>query len=561
MYKDREVIVVGTGLAGLFSAYKLASKGTRVTLLSTRRIGNSATALAVGGLNVVSQTADSPRLHAEETVKVGRLLANQRPVLQMCRQAPSLLEEFLKLGVEFPRNRTTSNLIVLKGGGSHFCRKVNVSGLALLRVLEDELNKLKENGRVRLLQGYHFLSLLIHEGICRGVYVLPLNGEHSITPIISSAVIMATGGCASLYRHSTSCPQANGAAAGALIRQGVAYGNGEFIQFHPTTTLDQGSQTRLLSEALRSGGARLWGERDGKRWYFMEELSPSFGNLAPRDLISRTMHNLSTQGRCQKFYLDLSPVPVELRERLLRFKPTLSSIPVRPSAHFSMGGILVDENGMSSLPGLFAVGECDHEFHGANRLGGNALLACAYSAWRVAEISLTHYWQFLPLVGSVPEQVCEEGRQAEEQLQASLLDKRGSENLTTLVDELGSLMERYVGVVRDNSELTEAEHHLQMLDWRIKRIRGASVSSIQSIVKLRDLHNSLLLAQVITRSALLRNESRGSHFKPLFSQPNDEEWLKTTVATYQNGELEVRYQEVERSVFPELSSASLNNEK
>ncbi len=161
----------------------------------------------------------------------------------------------------------------------------------------------------------------------------------------------------------------------------------------------------------------------------------------------------------------------------------------------------------------------------------------------------------------MPEQVCERGRQAEEQLQLSLLDKRGSENLTTLVDELGSIMERYVGVSRDNSELTEAEHHLQMLDWRIKRIRGASVSSIQSIVKLRDLHNSLLLAQVITRSALLRNESRGSHFKPLFSQPNDVEWLKTTVDTYQNGELEVRYQEVERSVFPELSSASLNNEK
>ena len=550
MYADRDVIVVGTGLAGLFSAYKLASNGTKVTLLSTRRIGNSATALAVGGFNVVSQTSDSPMLHAEETVKGGRLLANQRPVVQMCRQGPYLLEEFIKLGVEFPRNKTTSNLVVLKGGGSHFVRKVNVSGLALLRALEHQLNKFRENGVVRLLQGYHFLSLLIHEGICRGVYVLPLNGEHSIAPIASSAVIMATGGCASLYLHSTSCPEANGAAAGALIRQGVAYGNAEFIQFHPTTTSDKGSQTRLLSEALRSGGARLWSEREGKRWYFMEELSPSFGNLAPRDIISRTMHNLAAQGRCQKFYLDISPVPVELRERLLRMKPTTSSIPVRPSAHFSMGGILVDENGMSSLPGLFAVGECDHEFHGANSLGGNALLACAYSAWRVAEISIPRYFESLPFSGAVSKRACEEGRRAEESLQVSLLDAGGSEDLATLIDALGSIMERYVGIVRDNRELVQAEQHLQVLDRRIYRIRASSVTSIQSLVKLRDLHNSLLLAKVITRCALLRNESRGSHFKPLFPEPKDREWLKTTIATYRNTELEVRYRDVERSVFP-----------
>ncbi|MGK7916203.1 MAG: FAD-dependent oxidoreductase [Prochloraceae cyanobacterium] len=556
MYADRDVIVVGTGLAGLFSAYKLASNGTRVTLLSTRRIGNSATARAVGGFNIVSQTSDSPMLHAEETVKGGRLLANQLPVVQMCRQGPFLLEEFMKLGVEFPRNKTTSNLVVLKGGGSHFVRKVNVSGLALLRALEHQLNKFRENGVVRLLQGYHFLSLLIHEGICRGVYVLPLNGEH-IAPIASRAVIMATGGCASLYRHSTSCSEANGAAAGALIRQGVAYGNAEFIQFHPTTTSDKGSQTRLLSEALRSGGARLWGEREGKRWYFMEELSPSFGNLAPRDIISRTMHNLAAQGRCQKFYLDISPVPVELRERLLRMKPTTNSIPVRPSAHFSMGGILVDEKGMSSLPGLFAVGECDHEFHGANRLGGNALLACAYSAWRVAEISIPRYFQSLPFLGSVPEQVCEEGQRAEELLQVSILDAGGNEDLATLVNFLGSIMERYVGIVRDNSELIEAEQHLQVLDRRIYRIRASSVASIQSIVKLRDLYNSLLLAKVITRCALLRNESRGSHFKPLFPETNDKEWLKTTIATYRNTELKVRYDDVERSVFSHLCSANL----
>ncbi len=557
MYADRDVIVVGTGLAGLFSAYKLASNGTRVTLLSTRRIGNSATALAVGGFNVVSQTSDSPMLHAEETVKGGRLLANQLPVVQMCRQGPFLLEEFIKLAVEFPRNKTTSNLVVLKGGGSHFFRKVNVSGLALLRALEHQLNKFRENGVVRLLQGYHFLSLLIHEGICRGVYVLSLNGGHSIAPIASSAVIMATGGCASLYLHSTSCPEANGAAAGALIRQGVAYGNAEFIQFHPTTTSDKGTQTRLLSEALRSGGARLWGEREGKRWYFMEELSPSFGNLAPRDIISRTMHNLAAQGRCQKFYLDISPVPVELRERLLRMKPTTSSIPVRPSAHFSMGGILVDENGMSSLPGLFAVGECDHEFHGANRLGGNALLACAYSAWRVAEISIPRYFESLPFLGAVSERACEEGRKAEERLQVSLLDAGGSEDLTTLIDALGSIMERYVGIVRDNRELIQAEQHLQVLDRRIYRIRASSVASIQSIVKLRDLYNSLLLAKVITRCALLRNESRGSHFKPLFPETNDKEWLKTTIATYRNTELKVRYDDVERSVFSHLCSANL----
>lgn len=592
-----EVIVVGGGLAGLSAAMKLCEKGCRVKLVSVTKVRRSHSVCAQGGINVAVNLKgedDSPIIHAYDTIKGGDFLANQPPILEMCLAGPAILRMLDRMGCPF--NRTLEGTIDFRRFGGTLYHRTAFCGAStgqqLLYSLDEQVRRYEAKGLVEKFENHEFLRLILdHEGRARGIVLHDLYNLN-LHVMKADAVVFATGGLGLIYKKSTNSTFCTGAANGRLYMQGMKYANGEFIQIHPTAVPGV-DKMRLISESSRGEGGRVWVPGDssktirfpdgttrscgqtGEPWYFLEEMYPAFGNLVPRDIGSREVMRvcelgLGVEGKSQ-VYLDVTHLPpeklhkleaiLEIYQKFMGTDPRKTPMKIYPAVHYSMGGAWVDwpaaddpdrwtrYRQMTNLMGCFNAGESDYQYHGANRLGANSLLSCIFGGL-VTGIEVPRYLSSLSSSYSeTPESLFTEALEIEKQSQLELFQSKGKENIHALHDEMADWMVNHVSVKRDNPSLERTIDKLKELRERSKEITLDDQGRLlnQTYVFAKQFSPMLELALVIAKGALLRNEFRGSHYKPEFPERNDEEWLKTTIATYnpRSGEPDIFYESVD----------------
>ncbi|HBW37224.1 MAG TPA: succinate dehydrogenase flavoprotein subunit [Desulfosporosinus sp.] len=566
-----KVIVVGGGLAGLMATIKMAEAGTHVDLFSLVPVKRSHSVCAQGGINGAVNTkgeGDSTWLHFDDTVYGGDFLANQPPVKAMCDEAPGIIHLMDRMGVMF--SRTQEGLLDFRRfGGTKFHRTAfagATTGQQLLYALDEQVRRYEVEGMVQKFEQWELLSTVLEEGICKGIVAQDLR-TMSIQSFAADAVIIATGGPGAVFGKSTNSTICTGSAVSALYQQGVKYANGEFIQIHPTA-IPGDDKLRLMSESARGEGGRVWTYKDGKPWYFLEEMFPDYGNLVPRDIATRAIYEvvfdqgLGINGE-NMVYLDLSHIDpgvlqvklggiLEIYEKFVGDDPKKVPMRIFPAVHYSMGGLWVDYDQMTNIPGLFAAGECEYQYHGANRLGANSLLSAIYGGM-VAGPKVMQYIKKNKLqTPSGTEPAFLKEKKLQEEQWTKILAMNGTENPYYLHKELGDIMTLNVTVVRYNDKLAETDLFLQELMKRWHNIgRSDTVEwGTQEGTFIRQLWNMLELARVITLGALRRNESRGGHYKPEYPERDDANFLKTTIADWTPLGPELSYEDVDVSLIP-----------
>jgi len=572
------IIVVGGGLAGLAAVIKIAEAGGKVDLFSIVPVKRSHSVCAQGGINSAKNLkgeGDSAFKHFDDTVYGGDFLANQTPVKRMCDQGPAIIDLLDRMGVPF--NRTPEGLLDFRRfGGTLYHRTAfagATTGQQLLYALDEQVRRYEAEGKVTKYEGWEFLSAVLDsKGVCRGITAMDLRTMDTRT-FPADAIIVCTGGNGAIFGKSTNSVVCTGSAQSALYQQGAYYANGEFIQVHPTAIPGE-DKLRLMSESARGEGGRVWVPKDkndkrvaksipeGERWYFLEEWYPKYGNLVPRDVATRAIfkvvyeHGMGIDGQ-PMVYLDLTHIDratldrklegiLEIYEKFVGDDPREVPMKIFPGMHYTMGGLWVDFNQQTNIPGVFAAGEADYSIHGANRLGANSLLSCIYGGFVAGP-------QALAYAKSLPSQEGDGGHAAELQRQQEfnniLLNNPGTENPFKLWRELGETMTQHATIIRYNKGLDEADAKLvELLDrYRNVNLSDKSQWANTSFAFTRQLWNMLQLGRVIVQGARLRDESRGAHYKPDFPDRNDEKFLKTTKASYKNDAPAFEWEDVDIS--------------
>jgi len=563
MAANPKIIVVGGGLAGLAAVIKIAEAGGKVDLFSIVPVKRSHSVCAQGGINAAKNLkgeGDSTWQHFDDTIYGGDFLANQTPVKGMCEAAPGIIDLLDRMGVPF--NRTPEGLLDFRRfGGTLFHRTAfagATTGQQLLYALDEQVRRYEDEGKVRKFEGWEFLSAVLDsKRVCRGICAMDLRTmEVRVFP--ADAIILATGGIGAIFGKSTNSVVCTGSASSAVYQQGAYYANGEFIQVHPTSIPGE-DKLRLMSESARGEGGRVWvpkqlGDKrpiksipESERWYFLEEWYPKYGNLVPRDVATRAIHkvvyehNLGIDGQ-PMVYLDLTHIDretlnrklegiLEIYEKFVGDDPREVPMKIFPGMHYTMGGLWVDFNQMTNIPGVFAAGESEYQYHGANRLGANSLVSCIYGGFQAGPKAIEYAKGLSAAEG-------DGGAEAERKRQIDLNDRLlksdGSENPFRLWRELGDTMSKHATVVRYNKGLKEADAKIVELLERYQKINLSDKSAWAntSFAFTRQLYNMLQLARVVAQGAALRDESRGAHYKPDFPERNDEQFLKTTKAYF-----------------------------
>ena len=376
--------MIGSGIAGMSAAINCAERGMHVCLMSPFPSERSQSVMAAGGINAVltdNDRNDSIESHIEDTLNGGCNIAGVQAVSGLCRSAESIIRQLEKAGMIFSREPDGRIARRSFGGQSHkrTCYSGSSTGKHIVSALVMETRRYECMGLIERKLWNDFHSGLIRDGVCYGALIYNAT-TRALEPYYADAVIMATGGQNALYGKTTGSTQCDGYAAGRLFMQGAVLKNLEFLQYHPTT-IETAQKRMLISEAARGEGARLFYEENGERVYFMEDKYGTGGNLMTRDITSR---EIDAAGR--QVYLDLSQLGSDLIDRrLVEVKDlcrkyagidvTGEAVPVAPSIHFFMGGFAVHNDHETNITGLYAVGECASMYHGANRIGGNSLLA------------------------------------------------------------------------------------------------------------------------------------------------------------------------------------------
>jgi succinate dehydrogenase / fumarate reductase, flavoprotein subunit len=598
----KKVIVVGGGLAGLSAAMKLAESGHHVTIVSVTKVKRSHSVCAQGGINAainLKGEGDSPLIHAYDTIKGGDFLADQPPILEMCLTAPGIIRLMDRFGCPF--NRTAEgNLDFRRFGGTLYNRTAFCgasTGQQLLYALDEQVRRYEENGVVDKLENHEFLRLVMDEnGVACGIVYSDLISLQ-IGVLKADGVVIATGGLGLIFKKSTNSTSCTGAANGRLYMQGMDYANGEFIQIHPTAIPGQ-DKLRLISESLRGEGGRVWVFGDdaktikdptgkmiscgkkGEPWFFLEEMYPAYQNLVPRDVASREILRvcglgLGIDGKNQ-VYLDMTHLSeqilhkvdsvLKIYQKFTGEDPRKVPMKIFPAVHYSMGGGWVDWPSaddidrkkrfrqMTNIPGCFCVGEADFQYHGANRLGANSLLSCIFGGLVTAGEVGNYLDEKLQSFEKVPSSLFSLAASMEEAFKKDLFSRRGEENIHCLHEELADTMVKYVTVERNNIDLQKAVDILKGIRERYQRITLDDSQELfnRTYIFANQFRSMIELALVITKGALLRNESRGSHFKAAYPLRDDERWLKTTVASYSEDEPKISYKKVDiRHLQPE----------
>ncbi|MGA3071943.1 MAG: succinate dehydrogenase (quinone) flavoprotein subunit, partial [Terracidiphilus sp.] len=378
------IIVVGGGLAGLAAVIKIAEAGGTVDLFSIVPVKRSHSVCAQGGINAAKNLkgeGDTTYKHFDDTVYGGDFLANQTPVKDMCEAAPAIVDLLDRMGVPF--NRTPEGLLDFRRfGGTLYNRTAfagATTGQQLLYALDEQVRRHEHDGKVRKFEGWEFLSAVIDSrGAARGITALDLRSME-LRSFAGDAIILATGGVGALFGKSTNSVVCTGSAQSAVFQQGAYYANGEFIQVHPTCIPGE-DKLRLMSESARGEGGRVWVPRkagdkrpikqipDSDRFYFLEEWFPKYGNLVPRDVATRAIHKvvfelgLGLDGEAM-VYLDLTHIDratlnrklegiLEIYEKFVGDDPRDVPMKIFPGMHYTMGGLWVDFNQMTNIPGI-----------------------------------------------------------------------------------------------------------------------------------------------------------------------------------------------------------------
>jgi succinate dehydrogenase / fumarate reductase flavoprotein subunit len=564
-------IVVGGGLAGLMTAIKICEGGGSVDLFSVVPVKRSHSVCAQGGINAAVNwkgEGDSPEIHFDDTIYGGDFLANQPPVKAMCEHGPAIIFLLDRMGVPF--NRTQEGLLDFRRfGGTKHSRTAfagATTGQQLLYALDEQVRRFEAQGLVRKFETWEFVSVVRDDGgVCRGIIALDMRSM-KLEAFPAETVALATGGPGVVFGRSTNSIVNTGTAASAAYQQGAIYANGEFIQVHPTAIPGE-DKLRLISESVRGEGGRMWTWRDGQKWYFLEEMYPAYGNLVPRDIATRAIFKvvfemgLGIDGQ-NAVYLDLTHKDpheltrklggvLEIYEKFMGDDPRSVPMKVFPAMHYSMGGLWVDYDQMTNVPGLFAVGEVDYAYHGANRLGANSLLSCLWGGMLAGPRMMAYGTGLGRAATDSANGIFERERRRQEQTYERIYSMSGPENAYALGRELGEWMTKNVTVVRYNKALQETDHKLIELEDRWSRIgvndHGRWMN--QEVSFVRQLWNMIELGRVITIGALQRDESRGAHYKPEFPERDDVNFLKTTIARWTSDGPALSYDPVDTSLI------------
>jgi succinate dehydrogenase / fumarate reductase, flavoprotein subunit len=560
-----KIIVVGGGLAGLAAVIKIAEMGGEVDLFSIVPVKRSHSVCAQGGINAAKNLkgeGDSTWQHFDDTVYGGDFLANQPPVKAMCEAAPSIIDLLDRMGVPF--NRTSEGLLDFRRFGGTLHHRTAFAGATtgqqLLYALDEQVRRYESEGKVKKYESWEFLSAVLDsQRICRGICAMDLHSME-VRTFPADAVIMATGGIGAIFGKSTNSVVCTGSAQSALYQQGCYYANGEFIQVHPTSIPGE-DKLRLMSESARGEGGRVWvpktlGDKrepnsipEKDRWYFLEEWYPKYGNLVPRDVATRAIfkvvyeHNLGIDGK-PMVYLDLTHIDratldrklegiLEIYEKFVGDDPRTTPMKIFPGMHYTMGGLWVDFNQATNIQGIFAAGECEYQYHGANRLGANSLVSCIFGGFTAGPNAVRHARNQKAAASNGH---FDSERKRQEEINARLMQSngKGNENPFRLWRELGELMTKDCTVIRYNKNLQQTAAKLVELIERFQNVNLSdhSMWANTSFVFTRQLYNMLQLSRVIAQGARMRDESRGAHYKPDFPERDDKNWLKTTKAYF-----------------------------
>ncbi len=541
---------------------------------------------AQGGINGAVNTkgeGDHPDIHVKDTLKGGDFLAEQPPVKGMCYAAPGIIYLLDRMGVPF--SRTPEGLIDFRRFGGTLHHRTAFAGATtgqqLLYALDEQVRRHEADGRVRKFEYWEFLGIAKDpEGRCRGIAAMDVR-TMEVRSFPATAVCLATGGPGIIFGRSTNSVINTGSAMGSAYQDGAFYANPEMIQVHPTAIPSE-DKLRLMSESIRGEGGRVWVPRDGKPWYFLEEKYPHYKNLVPRDVATREIFRvcrelkLGVDGKDQ-VYLDVTHIPadvlhrklggvIEMYEKFVGDDPTRVPMRIFPGMHYSMGGLWVDyeanaagdivpspRNQATNIPGLYATGEVDYQYHGANRLGANSLLSCIY-AGQIGGPAMTLYAQNAQKATVSPaDKALEAARSRWSERIQSIYKMKGTENPYRIHQELGDLMTDSCTVVRYNDKLRAAEEKIRGMKERWGKIGNLddSAKANQAVSFTNQLWNMLEMAHAMVKGALLRDECRGAHYKPDFEmkptegkKPTDDaafmekwranldRWCRTTIATH-----------------------------
>jgi succinate dehydrogenase / fumarate reductase flavoprotein subunit len=614
MAAQRTVVVVGGGLAGLMAAMKLAEAGHKVKIFSIVPVKRSHSVCAQGGINGAVNLrgeGDSPYLHFEDTITGGDFLNHQPPVMRMAERAPAIIYLLDRMGVPF--NRTSEGLLSFRRFGGTLKHRTAYAGATtgqqLLYALDEQVRRWETMNRVEKYEGYEFLGIVKDsEGRCRGITAQNLRSME-VEAFAADAVVMATGGNGLIFGKSTNSIINTGAAVSICYQAGAKYGNPEMVQIHPTAIPGE-DKCRLISESVRGEGGRVWTPRnpddsrppvqipESDRWYVCEEMDSKYGNLLSRDIVSFIIYCVCRMGKGvkgrQQVYLDITQLHkdlggpytrdqindklegvLEIYEKFMREDPITTPMRIYPAVHYTMGGLWVDyetngdntwdvespRNQMTNIPGLYAAGECEFQYHGANRLGANALLACLVGGEIASQGVMAYLDKGDVAADGLNSSLLEEAKREKQSEYDSLNKNNGSENPYRLHAELAETMWNNCGIWRVQADLINARGKLDELAERARKCNLIDDSNWanQAVPFTRAVINMIEQSKAIVDGSITRDESRGAHFKMDTPERDDKNWLKTTVAVYDNGKTKFEFEDIDtRFLAPRARKYAVN---
>ncbi len=493
-----DVVVVGGGVAGLYTALLAAESGKRILLLAKSGLDESNTEQAQGGIAASISEQDTPHLHLQDTLNAGAGLCDFEAVNTLVQEGPAGIRSLIDMGVNFDKNKF--GLALTKEGAHSKRRILHARGDATGKAIREALTaRLSHFPNITVRTHTLALDLIMDDSGCAGLFCLDPDGELYV--VNAAHTVMASGGACKLFQNTTNPPVATGDGIAMAWRAGVRLGDMEFVQFHPTALMLEGAPRFLISEAVRGEGALLL--NDSK-----ERFMPAYhaqAELAPRDIVARAMVSEMEKTGAKNLWLDVSPLADKdfpnrfptIYQKCTEFGLKLPGelIPVAPAAHYFMGGIITDINGKTGVPGLFACGEVSCSgVHGANRLASNSLLEALVFGRRIAE----------SIKGSRKKPIAV-------QCPAPALLPENTD-APAILEELGKTMWRLVGLRRDGQGMEKAQAILNALTVKVPAGTYADKRSMELV-------NMLTLAKIITQAALLRKESRGGHYRFDYPRP------------------------------------------
>lgn len=509
MTQKSDYLVIGTGLAGLSFALKMAEH-SKVIILSKTQSTFSNTRWAQGGIAAVWDETDSFENHIQDTLKAGAGLCRENIVRMVVEQAPDRIDDLIQWGVQFDLSGDHKSIHLTKEGGHSQRRILHVKDYTGLAIHETLLKAVKKHHNIELLENHFAIDLILSrkvdpyitsENRCLGAYVLHTSSGE-VKTFLAKATILATGGAGKIYLYTSNWDGATGDGIAMAHRAGARVANLEMMQFHPTCLYHPTARNFLITEAIRGEGGELINHNNEP---FMKKYH-EMGSLAPRDIVALAIDKEMKLSGKECVYIDITHKSEEfIKERFpviyakcmeLGIDITKQPIPVVPAAHYLCGGIHIDNKGQTDIPGLFAIGEsaCSG-LHGANRLASNSLLECLAYAHEAVEFLKN---QNLKLTELTPKEWHYSQNEDEDELAV----------ISHLWDEVRRLMWNYVGIVRSKKRLERADHRLSNLMSEIKEYYW----NFKLNADILELRNIALMAQLTVKCALKRKESRGVHY-------------------------------------------------